>query len=62
MKKLTNKLIAIFLILIIFSLSSCQAISDIFRAGMWWGIILVIIVIIIIIWIISKISGGGKNT
>ena len=35
-------------------LTSCEAIGDIFQAGMSVGIILVIVVVIIIIWIVSK--------
>ncbi|WP_447641577.1 MULTISPECIES: hypothetical protein [Chitinophagaceae] len=38
-------------------LSSCQAIGTIFKAGMWWGIILVVVVIVVIIWIFGKIMG-----
>jgi len=44
----------------ILSLSSCQVIGDIFKAGVWSGIILVVAVIGIIIFVISKIAGGGK--
>jgi hypothetical protein len=35
-------------------LTGCEAIGDIFQAGMSVGIILVIVVVVIIIWIISK--------
>ena len=41
-------------------LNSCQAIGDIFKTGMWFGVIGVIIIILIIIWIIRK--AGNKNT
>lgn len=41
----------------IMSLSSCQVIGDIFKAGVYVGIIVVILVVAIIIWIIRKISG-----
>lgn len=41
--------------------SSCQAIGDIFKAGMWWGIFLVVLVIVAVIWIVGKIGGGSKN-
>ncbi|WP_207514479.1 hypothetical protein [Longitalea luteola] len=36
---------------------SCGAIETIFKAGMWWGIIMVVIVIAVIFWIISKLFG-----
>lgn len=50
----------IFLTLAVFAvtlLTSCDAIIDIFQAGMYVGIIAVVIVIAIIIWIISKFRG-----
>ena len=45
---------------ILLSLSSCQAIADIFKAGMGVGIFLVVAVIGIVIFVIAKIAGGGK--
>lgn len=50
----------IFLTLAVFAvtlLTSCEAIIDIFQAGMYVGVIAVVIVIAIIIWIISKFRG-----
>ncbi|WP_191967823.1 hypothetical protein [Rhizosphaericola mali] len=46
-----------FLVLTMMSLSGCQVVGTIFKAGMWWGIIMVVIVIVAIIWLISKFSG-----
>ncbi|HEY5465220.1 MAG TPA: hypothetical protein VIJ95_18305 [Hanamia sp.] len=40
-------------------LNSCQAIGDIFKTGVWFGVIGIIIIILIIIWIIRKV--GNKN-
>ncbi|MCS3796286.1 hypothetical protein [Niastella sp. OAS944] len=37
--------------------TSCAAIETIFKAGMWWGIILVVGVIALIFFIISKLFG-----
>jgi len=37
--------------------SGCEAIGDIFKAGMWVGIIAVVVVIAVIIWIISLFRG-----
>ncbi|HEY0091901.1 MAG TPA: hypothetical protein VGB43_05380 [Flavobacterium sp.] len=36
------------------SITACEAIGDIFQAGMSVGIFLVILVIAIIVWVISK--------
>ncbi len=38
--------------------SSCQAIGDIFKAGVWFGVIGIVVVIVIIFWLISK---AGKK-
>lgn len=42
------------LTIILFTFSGCQVIGDIFKAGVWVGIIIVIIVIALLIWIIRK--------
>ena len=47
-----------FIAFLVTTLSSCQVIGDIFKAGMWTGIIIVVLVIGLIIWLISKIFGG----
>ncbi|HUQ67145.1 MAG TPA: hypothetical protein VM101_13370 [Flavitalea sp.] len=44
----------IILALLMFSLSSCEAIGDIFKAGIWTGLLLVAAVIAIVIWLISR--------
>ena len=36
------------------SLSSCELIGDIFKAGVWTGLLLVAAIIAIVIWIISR--------
>lgn len=41
-------------VLLAFSLSSCQAIGEIFKAGVWVGVIGIIIVVLIIFWLIGK--------
>jgi hypothetical protein len=46
--------------ILIISLSSCQLIGDIFKAGVWSGILLVVVVVGIIIFIIARLFGGGK--
>jgi TRAP-type C4-dicarboxylate transport system permease large subunit len=42
------------LVVIAVAFSSCQAIGDIFKAGMWSGIIIVVIVVVLIIWLFSR--------
>jgi len=42
-------------------LSGCQAIGDIFKAGMWTGVIVVILIVAIIIFIVSKLFSRNKN-
>ena len=36
------------------SLSSCQVIGDIFKAGVWVGILLVVIVVGVILWLVGR--------
>lgn len=57
MKRL-NPLIAILMVFLATSLSSCQAIGDIFKAGIWVGIIIVVAVVGLIVWIAGK---GSKK-
>jgi hypothetical protein len=51
-----NKLNIFLLTLFIVSLSSCEAIGAIFKAGVWVGIIVVVIIVVIIFWLIRKFS------
>jgi hypothetical protein len=46
-------LLPVFLLIAI-TLSSCEAIAGIFKAGLWVGIIGVVIVIAIILWLVGK--------
>jgi hypothetical protein len=36
------------------TLSSCQVVGGIFKAGFWTAIILVVIVVVIILWIVNR--------
>ena len=49
-------LLSLFILMAV-AFTSCQAIGDIFKAGMWSGIIVVVIIIALIIWIFSRMSG-----
>jgi hypothetical protein len=46
-----------FLAFITVSLSSCEVIGDIFKAGVWVGVLVVVAVIALIIFLISKVTG-----
>lgn len=47
--------------LVMTTLSSCELIGGIFKAGVWSGIIVVVVVLALIIWVVSKIFGGGSK-
>ena len=53
MKKNSAVLLA-FLLVIITTTSGCQAIADIFKAGVWVGVLLVVLVIGLIFWLIGR--------
>lgn len=36
------------------TLSSCQVVGGIFKAGVWVGIILVVIVVVVILWLVGR--------
>lgn len=40
------------------TLTSCELVEGIFKAGVWVGVIIVVVVLALIIWLISKIFGG----
>ncbi len=44
--------------LLVTTLSSCELVEGIFKAGVWSGIIIVVIVLALIIWLASKVFGG----
>ncbi|WP_165825422.1 hypothetical protein [Pedobacter yonginense] len=43
------------------TLSSCELIGGIFKAGVWVGVIVVVVVVALLIWILAKIFGGGNG-
>ena len=49
------------LIALLVSLSSCQIIGDIFKAGVWSGVILVVVVVGLVIFLLAKVFGGGSK-
>lgn len=51
-----NVFLAVMLFLMM-TLTSCEAIEGIFKAGMWVGILASAAVVGVIIWIIAKVAG-----
>jgi len=47
--------------LLLTTLTSCELVEGIFKAGVWSGVIIVVIVLALIIWLVSKVFGGGKS-
>ncbi len=47
-----------FIALLSTTLTSCDLVEGIFKAGLWAGVIIVILVLTLIIWLVSKIFGG----
>ena len=54
MNKFNLSKMALVIFFVVITLSSCQAIGDIFKTGVWFGVIGVIVVIAIIFWLINK--------
>ncbi|WP_353721351.1 hypothetical protein [Dyadobacter sp. 676] len=49
------------ILLLSFTLTSCELIGDIFKTGVWTGVILVVGIIAIVIWLLAKAFGGGSR-
>jgi TRAP-type C4-dicarboxylate transport system permease large subunit len=45
------------LFFIIISLTGCELVGDIFKAGVWVGVLVVVAIVGLIIYLISKVSG-----
>ena len=45
------------LIFVTMSLSGCELVGDIFKAGVWVGIFAVVAVIILVAYLVGKLSG-----
>lgn len=55
MKQLLNSIYTIiFLLAISMSMSSCEAIAGIFKAGIWTGIIVVALIVGLILYFVSR--------
>ena len=49
------------ILLLTFTLTSCEAIGSIFKTGVWTGVILVVGIVAVVIWALSKAFGGGRR-
>ena len=49
-----KSILATFFVAAAFLLSSCEAIGDIFKAGMWVGVIVVVLIVALVLWLIGK--------
>lgn len=47
-------LLAFILVMSIAVLPGCEAIGNIFSAGVWFGIVIVMVIIILIFWLLNK--------
>lgn len=43
------------LVLLTFTLSSCELVGDIFKAGMWTMLIIIVLIVLLIVWLFRKI-------
>lgn len=60
MTNLLKKYIYLVYAFILFSLTSCEVIGGIFKAGMWVGVLGVVLVVGLIFYIFSRIGGSKK--
>jgi predicted small secreted protein len=51
----TNRFPILLLLALATTLASCEALGDIFKAGMWMGVIVVVLVIALVLWLLRKI-------
>ncbi len=50
----SNTLFISLLMFITALFTSCEAVGDVFKAGIWMGIIIVVLVVGLIFWLINK--------
>lgn len=54
-----KNILGVLAIMMLLTLSGCEAIGDIFSAGVYTGVFMVVIVIVIIVVIIAKLGRRG---
>ncbi|PSR56194.1 hypothetical protein AHMF7605_23155 [Adhaeribacter arboris] len=47
----------IFLMFLALTVTSCEVIGDIFKAGMWTAVIGIVVVVLFVLWLLRKIRG-----
>jgi hypothetical protein len=52
--KMNKKILFAALSFLLIAFSGCQAIGDIFKTGVWFGVILVVGIIVLIIYLVTK--------
>ncbi|MFL5787550.1 MAG: phosphatidate cytidylyltransferase [Flavisolibacter sp.] len=52
MKKYSN--LWLYAVALAITLSSCQVVGGIFKAGVWVGIVIVVLVILLILWLVGR--------
>jgi len=55
-----RRIIAAMLAGALLTLSSCQLAGDIFKAGMWTGILVIVAIVALVVFLIGKMMGGNK--
>ena len=56
----TSRLSVLFIFAVLATtLTGCSLAGDIFKGGLWIGVIGVFVVVAVIWWLVSKMSGGG---
>ena len=48
------------LLALVFALSGCELVGDIFQAGMVMGIVIVVVVVGVVLWLLSKLFGRRR--
>ena len=46
------------MLVMLVSLSGCRLIGDIFKAGVWVGVLVVVVVVALIVFLVGKVFGG----
>jgi hypothetical protein len=50
----TNASLAVLLLALTTTITSCQVAGGIFKAGMWMGVIIVVLVIVLVLWLLNR--------
>ena len=49
-----NLLIALLLLSVTATLAGCEMVGEVFKAGMWIGVIVVVAVVALVLWLLRK--------